>query len=103
MKPHKIPEKLKLWFEARSRHRLSDAHVQMARELGLNPKKMGGYDNHRQETWKASLPDFIEEIYRKRFGVDRPECVRSLEDIIAAQAAKKQQRRENRRLHHEGT
>ncbi len=96
MKAQKIPEKLKPWFEARSRHRLSHAHVQMARELGLNPKKMDGYDNHRQEPWKAPLPEFIEDIYRQRFRVDRPACVRSLEEIIAALAAKKQQRREQK-------
>lgn len=44
------------------RHRLSDTHVQMARELGLNPDKLGKIDNHRQEPWKAPLPEFIEEI-----------------------------------------
>lgn len=56
------------WEEARKRHRLSNAHVQMARELGLNPRKLGKLDNHRQEKWKAPLPDFIETIYLKRFG-----------------------------------
>ncbi len=44
------------WIEARSRHRLSHAHVQMARELGLNPKKLGSIDNHDQELWRTPLP-----------------------------------------------
>jgi hypothetical protein len=39
----------------------------MARELGLNPKKFGGLANHKQEPWKVPLPDFIEELYKKRF------------------------------------
>lgn len=41
------------WIAAQKRHRLSDTHVQMARELGLNPDKLGKIDNHRQEPWKA--------------------------------------------------
>jgi hypothetical protein len=38
---------LKIWIEARKRFHLSDAQVQMARELGLNPKKFGNLTNHR--------------------------------------------------------
>ena len=30
---------LEKWMAAQKRHRLSDRHVQMARELGLNPDK----------------------------------------------------------------
>lgn len=40
----------------------------MARELGLNPKKLGQLDNHGQEPWKAPLAEFIERLYLKRFG-----------------------------------
>ncbi len=52
---------------AQKRHRLSDKHVQMARELGLNPDKLGKIDNHRHEPWKVPLPQFIEDIYFKGF------------------------------------
>ena len=31
----------------------------MARELGMNPKKLDKLDNHRQEPWKALLPQFM--------------------------------------------
>ena len=55
------------WIAAQRKHRLSDTHVQMARELGLNPDKLGKIDNHKQEAWKSPLPEFIEEIYFKRF------------------------------------
>ena len=55
----------------------------MARELGLDPKKFGGLANHRQEPWKVPLPNFIEEVYLKRFGVERPAEVMSLEEIVA--------------------
>jgi hypothetical protein len=36
--------------------------------LGLNPKKLGSLDNHRQEPWKAPLAQFIEELHAERFG-----------------------------------
>lgn len=76
---NKIPPKLQVWIQARQRHRLSHAQVQMARELGLNPSKLGSIDNHAQERWKAPLPEFIERLYLKRFGRERPEIVLSIE------------------------
>jgi hypothetical protein len=78
-KADSVASKLEPWVQARERHRLSHAHVQMARELGLNPKKLGSIDNHDQEQWKAPLPEFIEGLYLKRFGRERPEVVVSLE------------------------
>ncbi len=39
----------------------------MARELGMNPRRLGKIDNHKQERWKLPLPLFIEELYFKRF------------------------------------
>lgn len=92
----KLPNKLLPWAEARRRHRLSDAHVAMARELGLNPAKLGRIDNHQQEPWKAPLPHYIEELYRKHFGRPRPDYVRSLEQIAQHEAAKKAARRERK-------
>jgi hypothetical protein len=59
--------RLDTWAEAQKRFHLSDLHIQMARELGLNPKKFGGLANHRQEPWKLPLPEFIAECYIKRF------------------------------------
>jgi hypothetical protein len=60
--------KTQAWNEAANRHQLSPAQVRMARELGLNSKKLGGMDNHRQEPWKMPLKEFIEYLYAKRFG-----------------------------------
>jgi len=67
--------KRQAWVDPQRRYRLSNTHVQMARELGLNPKKLGSLASHRQEPWKAPLPEFIEHIYLKRFGRERPETV----------------------------
>jgi hypothetical protein len=85
-----IPNRLKPWIDARQRFRLSHAHVQMAFELGLNPKKFGKLANHRQEPWKLPLPDFIAKLYVKRFGKKMPDPVRTIEQMAAAEAVKKQ-------------
>ena len=46
------------------------------------PGKFGGLANARQESWKAPLPEFIEELYFKHFKKSRPENVRSIEQIV---------------------
>lgn len=92
----KIPQDLQAWIDARKRHRLSHAQVQMARELGLNPKKLGEIGNHGQEPWKAPLPQFTEHLYRRRFKRDAPLNVRSVEDGARAAAAKKEARRKEK-------
>jgi hypothetical protein len=65
----------------------------------MNPKKLGKLDNHDQERWKAPLPQFIERLYFRRFGKERPDQVLSIEERAGAQRAKKAARREaSRRL-----
>jgi hypothetical protein len=64
----KANQKMQAWIDARRRHHLSHSQVQMARELGLNPAKLGKIDNHKQEPWKLPLPQFIEQLYFERFG-----------------------------------
>lgn len=91
------PQELQVWIEARRRHLLSDAHVQMAREMGLNPRKLGKIDNHRQEPWKMPLPDFIEDLYFKRFGRERPEVVMSIEERAQRAEKKRAERKAARR------
>jgi hypothetical protein len=91
-----VPPALQTWIQARSRHHLSHAHVQMARELGMNPKRMGSIDNHDQEPWKAPLPQFIEDLYLKRFGRERPEVVVTIEQRARELEEKKRQKREQK-------
>jgi hypothetical protein len=88
-----IPQKYQIWVEVRRRYHLSDAQVQMARELGLNPHKFGKLANEKQEPWKKPLPEFIEEIYFKRFGKKRPDVVRSIEQMVQDQREKKAERK----------
>lgn len=91
-KKRAIPEKYQVWIEARKNYHLSHAHIQMARELGLNPKKFGGIANHRQEPWKVPLPEFIEDLYFKRFGKRRPDEVKSIEQVVEETQDKKKAR-----------
>lgn len=71
----RLPQQDHVWVEARRRFRLSHVQVQMARELGMNPKKLSKLANDRQEPWKEPLPQFIESLYLTRFGRERqPSC-----------------------------
>ena len=84
---------LEKWLVAQKRHRLSDKQVQMARELGMNPDKLGKIDNHKREAWKTPLPQFIEEIYFKRFKREEPETVKPLKQVMAEMEARKKQQK----------
>ncbi len=96
MAKFRIPQNLQVWIDARKRHRFSHAVVQMARELGMNPKKLGALNNHEQERWKAPLPEFISQLYFRRFGRSQPETVLTLEEIARNQWEKKRERRARR-------
>jgi hypothetical protein len=66
-------------------------------ELGLNPDKLGKIDNHnKQEPWKVPMPQFIEEMYFKRFKREEPITVRSLKDIIADDKARKEKKKKEK-------
>jgi len=93
----KIPEEYLKWIDARKRSRLSHAQIQLARELGMNPRKFGGLANHKQEPWKLPLPDFIEQLYYKRFKKDQPETVRSIEQMVKDQNRQKEERKARKR------
>jgi len=62
----------------------------------MNPKKLGKLNNHDQEPWKLPLPEFIAELYSKRFGKERPDSVRSIEAMAAAKQEKKQAKKASR-------
>lgn len=95
-KPKNLNPKYQAWIDARKRFHLSHAHVQMARELGMNPKKLGGKANHKQEPWKVPLREFIEELYFERFGKTRPDNVRSVEQMVQDKKRKKAERNDRK-------
>ena len=78
--------RLDAWVEAQRRLHLCDWPIQMARGLGVNPKKFGGLANHRPEPWKLPLPECIAECSLKRFHRERPTKV-----VPLAETAKRHQ------------
>lgn len=92
-KKPRIPHKFHPWINARKQFRLSDAHIQMARELGLSPKRFAKYADRENQPWKLPLTEFIETQYRKQFGKDRPDEVKTMEEIAAAHVAKRAARK----------
>ena len=100
-KNKKLSPKYQVWVDARKRFGLSHAQIQMARELGLNPKKFGKLANHKQEPWKEPLPDFIETLYFKRFKKHRPDNVRPIEQIVKDKKSKQAERKERKRVQSE--
>ena len=91
-----IPDKYRVWIEARLTQKLSHLHIQMARELGMNPKKLGKLNNHDQERWKLPLPLFLERLYEKRFGRSRPETVSTIEELAKAEMSRHIAKKEGR-------
>ena len=97
-KKKKIPDKYKKWIDARKKYHLSHTHIQMAQELGMNPKKFGSLANDRQEPWKLPLPEFIEDCYYKRFKKERPDRVLSIENRVKEVNRKKEEKRQQKLL-----
>jgi hypothetical protein len=56
------------WKNAKKMCRLNARQVEMARALGMNPKKLPGLRPTPQQRWKLPVGEFIEDRYRKRFG-----------------------------------
>ena len=97
----RIPDAYQIWIEVRKQYHLSHVQIQMARELGMNPKRFGKIANEKQEPWKAPLPAFIEHIYLKRFGRERPAEVRPIEEIWKTSEGKRQDRKRRKQLKRE--
>ncbi len=83
------PAKLQIWIDVRKWYHLTHTQIQMARELGLNPKKFGGYANHRQQRWKRPLGEYIEELYFKQFKKNTPEQVIPIEELAQRKGKKR--------------
>ena len=88
-KKNRIPHKFLPWIEARKKYRLSDSQIQMARELGLSPKRFSSYADRKQQPWKLPLTEFIEALYEKRFHKFCPDEVKSMEQLAAEHVAKR--------------
>lgn len=57
-----------LWFEAKKRCKLNDEEIQMAKEMGLNPKSLIKNIPNKNEQWKTSVKIWVRDMYEDRFG-----------------------------------
>lgn len=64
----------------------------------MNPKRFGSKANQKQEPWKVPLPQFIERLYFKRFRKNRPDTVRSIEQVVKDKKRKQAERKERKRI-----
>jgi len=53
--------------------------VEMARALGMNPKKLLRLRPSPEQRWKLPIGEFTEECHQKRFGNPRDEHARAPE------------------------
>ncbi len=58
------------WRKAKRICQLNARQVEMARALGMNPKKLSSLRPSPQQRWKLPVGEFIEARYWKRFGGD---------------------------------
>ena len=89
--PKRIPHKFKPWIEARRRHGLSHAQVQMARELNLDPKRLHTGAKKGDPAAKLPYPDLIERLYRERFNRATPLRIQTIEEMAAEHLRRRRQ------------
>ena len=56
------------WKEAKKRCRLNAETVQMAKNLGLNPKSLIKNIPNKSQSWKKPVYLWIREMYEERYG-----------------------------------
>lgn len=61
------------------------------------PPSLQAWVGARQEPWKLPLPLYLEELYLKRFKKERPDNVRSVEQMVKAKKRKQDERKQRRR------
>ena len=91
---------LQRWVKVKRLCGLSDAHVQMARELGMNPKRLTACSGAPDST-NVPLAQHIEDLYLRRFKRTIPDPVvpvRQLlrEALVRERAEARERRRRNR-------
>jgi hypothetical protein len=58
------------------------------------PGRLDACSSHAQEPWKMPLRQYIQHLYFKRFGKERPDEIPSIEEKIRSEEEKKSRRRE---------
>ncbi|MCX6842300.1 MAG: hypothetical protein NTX53_08485 [candidate division WOR-3 bacterium] len=89
---------LEQWTKVKRLHGLTDAQVQMARELRMNPKRLLARADAEQALTQPSLAVQIESQYLRRFKRSLPDTVVPLRQALhEARARERAEARERRR------
>lgn len=90
-------EILQAWIAIGDRYHFADVHIQMARELGLDPDRIDEVVAGAAKLGNSPLRTFIEILYKRKFGgTKRPPKVRPLRETLAAALAKVEQHKAER-------
>jgi hypothetical protein len=91
-------DQLQVWVKAKRRCGLTDAHVQMARELRMNPQRLTESASTVQGLTQTPLAQRIESLYLRRFKKPRPDSVVPLRQMLHdARVRERAECRERRR------
>lgn len=94
----KTSVELQEWTKVKRQCGLSDAHVQMARELGMSPRRLIESESRTQGPTQIPLGQRIEGLYLKRLKKPRPDLVVPLRPALReARARERAEARERRR------
>ncbi len=64
-----IIQKKVSWEEVKRRCRLDAETISKARRLGMNPRTIrANFSSTRQEIWKSSTKEWINDLYEKKYG-----------------------------------
>jgi len=65
-KKNTADKKDRLWAEAKRRCRLNTEDIRVAKEMGLNPRSLIKNIPPKTQQWKASVKEWIHDMYEKR-------------------------------------
>jgi hypothetical protein len=91
-------DQLQTWMKAKRRCRLTDAHVQMARELRMNPQRLTESMSNMRELTQAPVAQRIESLYLKRFKRPQPDSIPPLRQLLHDARVRKRDEARERRL-----
>jgi len=85
------------WRRVRRQFGLADAHVQMARELKMNPRKLLAAARSGRDSAQPSLAQRIEALYLARLHKPLPDSVSPLRQALREARARERAEAEERR------
>jgi len=75
-------DRLQVWVKVKRQCALTDAHVQMARELGTNPKRLTATAGRTVGSPQVPLAQHIEDLDLRRFKRTIPEPVAPVRQLL---------------------